>query len=153
MASVTVPDPGSVTEVSVTSVASSPSPHSHQVKLIKKTGVTSWAHNYFHVHATDEYLANCDICTKDVKCGDKKWGLSTSCLTSHLRNKHRLVYDKALLSQAQAVSDAVDAAAKVPKQKTLSSFFRVTKELKETALLKFIIDCGLAKGLAWGFHC
>jgi hypothetical protein len=58
------------------------------------------------------------------------------------------VYDKALLSQAQAVSDAADAAAKVPKQKTLSSFFRVTKELKETALLKFIIDCGLAKGLA-----
>ena len=58
------------------------------------------------------------------------------------------MYDKAVASQAQAVSDAADAAAKLPKQKTLSSFFGVTKELKETALLKFIIDCGLPKGLA-----
>ena len=147
MASVTVPDPGSVTSVTVTSVASSPLPHSDQVTLIKKTGVTSWAHSHFHVHATDAYMANCDLCKKDVKCGDKKWGLSTSCLTSHLRNKHRDVYDKAVASQAQAVSDAADAAAKLPKQKTLSSFFGVTKELKETALLKFIIDCGLPKGL------
>lgn len=102
----------------------------------------------FRVHADNEYMANCDICSKDVKCGDKKWGLSTSCLTSHLRNKHRPVYDKVLASQAQAVSDAADAAAKVPKQKTLSSFFGASKELKETALLKFIIDCGLAKSLA-----
>ena len=52
---VTVPDnPPSVTSVTVNSVASSPSPHSDQVTLIKKPGVKSWAHSYFHTHATDE---------------------------------------------------------------------------------------------------
>ena len=134
MASVTDP-------ASVTSVTSSP-------VLIRKTGVTSWVHKSFHIHASDEYLANCDICGKDVKCGDKKRGTSTSSLNSHLRKMHRPVFDAELASHARAVADAADAAAKVPKQKTLSSFFGVTKELKETALLKFIIDCGLAKGLA-----
>ena len=150
IASVTVPGPGSVTSsVIVASVASSSLPSSDQVTLIKKTGVKSWAHSYYHVHATDEYMANCDLCNKDVKCGNKKWGLSTSCLTSHLRNKHRDVYDKVLASQAKAVSDAAEAASNLPKQKTLTSFFGVTKELKEIALLKLMIHCGLPKGLAF----
>ena len=149
IASVTVLDPGSVTSsVTVPSVDSSALPSSGIGTLIKKTGVTCWAHNYFHVYASNEYMANCDLCNKDVKCGEKKWGLSTSCLTKHLRNHHRPLYDNVRLSHAQAVADAADAAAKAPKQKTLSSFFGVTKELKETALLKFIIDCGLPKGLA-----
>ncbi len=113
IASVTALDPGSVTSsVTVPSVDSSSLPSSDKVTLIKKAGVTCWAHNYFHVHATNEYMANCDLCNKDVKCGNKKWGLSTSCMTKHLRNHHRPVYDKARLSHAQAVADAADAAAR-----------------------------------------
>ena len=57
------------------------------------------------------------------------------------------MYDAALADQAKKLSAAADAAAKLPKQKTLSSLFpAATKDMKDRAHLKFIIECGLPKG-------
>ena len=130
--------------------SATPPPSVHKLDpLIKKVGAKSWVHNHFLVYTSDENTANCTICKKDIKWGDNKWGLSTSSLTSHLRIKHRDVYDAAIAVQAKAVSDAADAAAKVPMQKNLTAFFSGDiKDKKETALLKFIIECGLPKGPA-----
>jgi GTPase Era involved in 16S rRNA processing len=136
------------------SVVSSPSP---SADLERKSGFksfTSWVHKYFQVYKSDNKLAKCDICNLDVKWGDSKWGdskwgTSTRSLASHIKNKHRLVYNAAKEDHAKQLSDAAEAAAKLPKQTPLSAYFSAsTKEMKDTAHLQFIIECGLPKGPA-----
>ena len=47
------------------------------------------------------------------------------------------------------ISDAVEAVAKLPKQTAVSAYFNATtKEMKDRAHPKFIIECGLPKGPA-----
>ena len=91
MDSVSVPDPSSV--------ASSPPPSDDPLVLIRMPGTTSWVHGYFHVYTNNNKLANCDLCKRDLKWGDIKWGSSTSTLSSHIKNKHRDVYNAALAEQ------------------------------------------------------
>ena len=138
-----------MTSVQLVPVVSSPSP---SADLERKSGFksfTSWVHKYFQVYKSDNKLAKCDICNVDVKWGDSKWGTSTSSLASHIKNKHRLVYDAAKEDHAKQLSDAAEAAAKLPKQTPLSEYFSAsTKEMKDKAHLQFIIECGLPKGPA-----
>ena len=136
----------SVSVVDTTSVLSSPSP---SADLQRKSGGKSWVHKYFQVYKSDNKLAKCDICNLDVKWGDSKWGTSTSSLASHIKNKHRLVYNAAKEDHAKQLSDAAEAATKLPKQTPLSEYFSAsTKEMKDKAHLQFIIECGLPKGPA-----
>ena len=129
-----MPDPGSVSS----SVAFSPPPSDDPLFLIRMPGTKSWVHSHFHVYTCNNKLANCDLCKRDVKWGDSKWGSSTSSLSSHIKNRHRDVYDAALAEQAKAATAAADEKAKQPKQKTLTTFFSgATKDNKERALLKF----------------
>ena len=140
----------SVSVVDTTSVVSEP-PSSADL-LTKKSGTKSWVHKFFAVYKTNNKLAKCAICHFDVKWGDVKWGVSTSSLISHIKHKHREVYDAALADQAKKLSAAADAAVKLPKQKTLSSLFpAATKDMKDRAHLKFIIECGLSSRGLLGF--
>ena len=126
-----------------------PSPLPIAAKLKRKDGTKSWAHKHFHVYIDNERLANCDICSQDIKWGSTDYGNSTSSLTSHIKTKHRPVYDAELAEQAAAIAAAAAASEALPKQKVISAFFTgSSKDMKDRAHLKFIIECGLPKGPA-----
>ena len=136
----------SVSAVDTASIVSSPSP---SADLPRKSGAKSWVHNYFHVYKSNAKLAKCDIFHLDVKWGNVKWGSSTSSLTAHIRSKHREVFDAARADEAKQLSDAAEAAANLPKKTSVSACFGPsTKDMKDRAHLKYIIECGLPKGPA-----
>ena len=57
-------------------------------ELKQKTNVSHWVHGHFKVHDLQQNTANCNHCKTDYF-----WKSSTSTLVSHLRSKHRDIYD------------------------------------------------------------
>ena len=110
--------------------------------LVKKSGTTAWAHNYFHVYQFLQSTANCDLCGKDLQ-----WNSSTSTLTDHMRSKHRDVYDAEQRKKAEGTAKKAEGMAE-QKQSGMSQLAipGCSRNDQELAVLKFIIECGLPKG-------
>ena len=107
-------------------------------ELKQKANISHWVHVHFKVYAQQPKTANCNHCK-----GDYVWNSSTSTLVSHMRAKHRSIYDAEEKKEAEYKVDESDKERE--KERKLQKFHSTSKVCREMSVIKYIVTTGCAK--------
>ena len=107
--------------------------------LKQKTNVSHWVHRHYKVYRKQPRTANCNHCKLDYV-----WKSSTSTLVSHLRAKHRDIYDAEEKKEA-AYKVGEEERQYTKLQKLQHSLYAYSKADREMPVIRYIVTTGCAK--------
>ena len=106
-------------------------------KLEQKKNVSHWVHGHYKVYHLQPKTENCNHCKLDYV-----WNSSTSTLVSHLRSKHRDIFDAEEKKEAAYKVDEEERQY-TKLQKLQHSLYAYSKADREMSVIRYIVTTSL----------